>query len=80
MLRAAEQEQIAKITIGAFIEASLNGQNGYRVIFCDPRTATAWLPGTIYFSHYQDSQTWRMTTFKIFQPDHHLSSRRDHAR
>jgi len=60
----AEQEQIAQVTISAFLEATLRGENGYRALFQDPRTAAAWLPDTIYLSQYQDSDTIRLATYE----------------
>jgi hypothetical protein len=58
-----EQEQIAQVTISAFLEATLRGESGYRALFQDPRTGAAWLPDTIYLSQYQDSDTIRLATF-----------------
>lgn len=64
LMPPAEQEQIAQVTINAFLDATLRGEMGYRALFRDPRTATAWLPDTIYLSQYQDSDTLRLATFE----------------
>jgi dienelactone hydrolase len=60
----AEQEQIAQVTISAFLEATLRGESGYRALFQDPRTGADWLPDTIYLSQYQDSDTVRLVTYE----------------
>ncbi len=64
LLPAAQQEQIAKVFISAFMEAALRNQAGYRALFCDPRVARAWLPETIYLSQYQDSSNIRLADFE----------------
>ncbi len=64
LLPAAQQEQVAKVTISAFMEATLHDQVGYQSLFRDPRTAAAWLPDTIILSQYQDSHTVRIATFE----------------
>ncbi len=64
LMPAAEQEQIAKVALGAFLEATLHDESIYRTLFRDPRTAAAWLPDTLYLSQYQDSETVRVATFE----------------
>ncbi len=64
LMPAADQEQVAKVAIGALMEAALRDQAGYRALFRDPRTAAAWLPDTIYLSQYSDSDTRRVATFE----------------
>lgn len=64
LMPAAEQEQIAKVTLSAFLEATLRGAEGYRALFRDPRVAGAWLPDTLYLSQYQDAETVRVATFE----------------
>ena len=61
---AADQEQIAKVALSAFLEAALHGEDGYRALFRDPRSAAAWLPDTLYLSQYQDSVTMRVATYE----------------
>jgi len=64
LMPAAAQEQIAKVALGAFLEATLRGEDGYRALFRDPRTAAAWLPDTLYLSQYQDAETVRVATYE----------------
>ena len=64
LMPAAEQEQIAKVALSAFLEATLHDERGYRALFRDPRSASAWLPDTLYLSQYQDAETVRVATFE----------------
>lgn len=64
LLPVADQERIAQVTISAFLEAALNGEDGYRQLFRDPRSGAEWLPQTVYLSQYQDSETVRLATFE----------------
>ncbi len=64
LMPGADQEQIARVALSAFLEATLHGEAGYRDLFRDPRTAAAWLPDTIYLSQYQDSATVRVAAFE----------------
>ncbi len=63
LLPAAQQEQVAKVFVSAFMEAALHDQSGYRALFRDPRAARAWLPETIYLNQYQDSSDIRLAAF-----------------
>ena len=47
-----DQQKIAKVYISAFLEATLRDEREYEKIFRDYRSAGAWLPPTIYLSHY----------------------------
>ncbi len=64
LMPATDQEQIAKVTLSAFMEAALRGEDGYRALFRDPRSAAAWLPDTVYLSQYQDAETVRVVTYE----------------
>lgn len=64
IMPASQQEQITKVVISAFMEASLKDNDGYRDMFRDLRTASAWLPDTIYLSQYQDSSTLIFANFE----------------
>jgi len=64
LLSPAQQEQIAKAFVSAFMEAALHDQSDYRALFRDPRSARAWLPETIYLSQYQDSSALRLADFE----------------
>jgi hypothetical protein len=64
LLPAADQQQIAKVYLSAFLEVTLRGESGYRPLFSDARRGAAWLPDTIYLSQYQDSNTHLLATFE----------------
>ena len=51
----SDQARIARVYISAFFEASLNEELGYLPLFRDARAGGAWLPDTIYLTHYEDS-------------------------
>jgi hypothetical protein len=56
LIPGAEQQQIAKTYISAFLEAALHGKKGYIPLFRDHRAAPArWLPGRIYLHQFADS-------------------------
>ncbi len=48
LLPAADQEDVAKTTIGAFLEASLHDADAYRGFFKRPMLGREWLPEDIY--------------------------------
>lgn len=54
-LTGEEQRQAAKVIITAFLEAALNGQDGYRQLFRAPQTAAAWLPDDVLVTTYKDA-------------------------
>lgn len=55
LLDAEEQRQIAKVFIGAFLEATLHDRDEYVGIFRDYRRALDWLPtAPVYVSRYED--------------------------
>ena len=58
------QRQIAKTTIGAFLEATLHGETGYQALFQDLLRGQAWLPDTIYLWQYQDAATQMVSTYE----------------
>jgi hypothetical protein len=64
LLPARDQQQIARVYVSAFLEATLHGKTGYRSLFRDPRRGQAWLPNTIYLSQYQDLNTQLVSTFE----------------
>lgn len=71
LLPAAEQERIAKVYLSAFLDAALRGVTGYLPLFRDHRTASAWLPETIYLHQFEDS---RMVFVATFDEDLDLTS------
>jgi dienelactone hydrolase len=57
IMTEAGQQQIAKVYISAFLEATLHENPAYLPLFRDARTGRAWLPETVYLSRYHDSRT-----------------------
>ena len=57
LMSVAEQEEVAKVFIGAFLEASLNNRAEYLPLFTDARKGKDWLPESIYLSQFEDSNT-----------------------
>lgn len=64
LLTEAEQQQIAKLYITAFLESTLKGEKAYRAIFQDYRTAGSWLPQTGYINQYEDPGIWHVADFE----------------
>lgn len=58
-----EQQIISKIYIGAFLDATLKGERGYRSLFMDHRHGRHWLPETIYITQYEQPGTQYFATF-----------------
>lgn len=52
-----DQQQIAKILVTSFLEASLKNNSEHKLIFEDLGYAKNWLPDTSYISNYSDSNT-----------------------
>ena len=57
------RQQIARVTLSAFLEATLHDQTGYLPLFRDPRAGAAWLPDTVYLARCGDSATRLAATF-----------------
>jgi dienelactone hydrolase len=57
LMSVADQEEVAKVFIGAFLEASLNNRAEYLPLFTDARKGKNWLPESIYLSQFEDSNT-----------------------
>jgi len=55
LMEMDEQLQIAKVTMSAFLEATLKQEQGYVGLFRDIRTGNSWLPETIIVNRFQDS-------------------------
>ena len=51
---AAEQEDVARTAISAFLEASLHDAGGYRAFFRRPMAGREWLPDDIYLVRSDD--------------------------
>ncbi len=64
LMPASDQEQIAKVYISAFLDATLREKTGYIPLFSDHRSGAQWLPDTVYLSHFQDSRQQFVSTFE----------------
>ncbi len=72
LISGEDQRQIAKVTIGAFLEISLNEKLEYIGLFQDLRAAGDWLPEDVStISIYEDS---RMSYWADFEEDIELTS------
>lgn len=60
LMPAEDQQEVAKVFIGAFLEASLNNRSEYIPLFIDTRKGKEWLPPSIYLNQFEDSnaQIW----------------------
>ncbi|MCU0917717.1 MAG: MFS transporter, partial [Planctomycetes bacterium] len=63
LLTGEDQRTIASVYVSAFLEATLRGGEEYLPLFRDYRRAAQWLPRTIYFSRFQDSEFHAITDF-----------------
>ncbi|MBW7882657.1 MAG: MFS transporter [Caldilineaceae bacterium] len=54
LMPAVDQQRIAKIYIGAFLETTLQRTFDYRPLFRDHRRGAAWLPNYVYVTAYED--------------------------
>lgn len=57
LMSAKDQEQIAKVYIGAFLDINLRGLTVYKPMFIDYRYGRNWLPKQIYFNQYEASES-----------------------
>ena len=53
----AAQRRIAAVYLSAFLQATLNGQDGYRPLFQDARNGAGWLPDVFLINNYADGET-----------------------
>lgn len=58
-----DQQQVAKVLISSFLDATIKGKNEYKQIFQDIGYARQWLPNTMYINNYMDSHTARISSF-----------------
>jgi dienelactone hydrolase len=63
LLPGADQRQIVKTYVSAFLEDALKGNRAYRPLFQDYRYGARWLPGTEYASLYKDSRYSPVLTY-----------------
>jgi dienelactone hydrolase len=63
LMPGEDQRRIARVAIGAFLEATLKERRGYAAFFRDPRGGAAWLPRALTLNQFED-QTFRpLATF-----------------
>jgi dienelactone hydrolase len=58
-----EQQQAAKVFIGAFLESTLKGKDEYNALFKDFAHTEQWLPPDIYITCYADSSVVLLDSF-----------------
>jgi hypothetical protein len=58
-----EQEQITKVLVSAFLDASMKNKSDYVDIFQNTQYAANWLPETIYINDYWDARTTSIIDF-----------------
>ena len=56
MIPMAEQQQVAKVFISAFLESTLHGRSEYNALFRDFSHGADWLPPVLYVTDYADSE------------------------
>ncbi|MCU0477439.1 MAG: hypothetical protein MUE92_01640 [Chloroflexi bacterium] len=64
LVPAADQEDVARTAITAFLRASLNDEAGYRALFRRPMAGRNWLPADIYLVRSDDG-----TATPLVDPD-----------
>jgi len=55
IIPAEQQQQVAKVYLTAFLEASLHNMKGYLPLFRNYCTGLKWLPSTLYINEFDDS-------------------------
>ncbi|SFF00963.1 Chlorophyllase enzyme [Paenibacillus catalpae] len=64
MMKAAEQQQAAKVYVAAFLESTLHRKTDYIPLLQDYRTGLGWLPdSTAYVTRYEDSSFHMIARF-----------------
>lgn len=56
LLPAEQQQQFAKVFIGAFAKTTLQEKDAYRMLFSRPGFAETWLPQNPYLTQFQTSE------------------------
>ncbi len=64
LISEEDQQKIAKVFIGAFLETTLKDNNAYQPLFADHRLGRNWLPETIYLSQYEQAGTTWLATYE----------------
>lgn len=63
LIPGEQQRQFGRVVIAGFLETVLHGNDAYREIFRDHRSAGDWLPPTMYLTRYADANTRWLATF-----------------
>ena len=63
MITLEEQQQIAKVYIGAFVESVFN-QKDYSALFTNAQAGADWLPKAVVLNTFSDSRTSDLITFE----------------
>lgn len=63
VMPAIDQEQITKVLVSSFLEATLRDVDGYREVFMDPASAQEFLPDSVILSQYIDGSTVTLSNF-----------------
>ena len=63
LLTEEDQQEIAKVYISAFLDATLKNKKEYLPLFVDARKGKNWLPETIYLNQFEDSTSEYVSGF-----------------
>lgn len=64
LMPAADQQQIAKVYISAFLDLHLKGVDAYKPLFVDYRYGRQWLPKQIFFNQFENSPSTFIARFE----------------
>ncbi|WP_160680415.1 hypothetical protein [Clostridium sp. C8-1-8] len=71
LLKASEQQEVAKVYISAFLDTTLKNNQSYKPMFENYQYASKWLPKSAYINDYQDS---KFETISNFEEDQDLTT------
>lgn len=63
LITPSEQQRVTSVLTSGFLEAALRGEEGYRALFRDPRSAGDWLPDIGFVTRMDDGQTLMLADF-----------------
>ncbi len=63
IMDAADQREVAKVYVSAFIESTLGGNDQYIPLFRDVRHGSEWLPNTQYVTRFENSEFHPLVNF-----------------
>ncbi len=64
LLSGESQRQAGGVFISAFLEATLQDGDGYRMLFRDHRTGRQWLPDDLFITRYEDADVQTVASFE----------------